>query len=136
MFAELFNHNGTEVTVQFPVKLPGSMLDDAQSLQRSLNNAGQIALQPMLAQFDTTGEPIRLTGIKHTVRVLSPQTTETPSVPVQVARNVYPNSRSVRVYVPLESAVRLVLPSPPRYSQLLSVKYARFCAAALCEALL
>ena len=69
MLAELINHDGNEVTVQFTVKLTGSMLADEQSLQQSLNEAGQIAMQPMLKQFDTNGEPIRVDGIKHTVRM-------------------------------------------------------------------
>ena len=88
MLAELVNRNGNEVTVEFTVKLTGSMLDDEQALQRSLNEAGQIAMQPMLEQFDTNGEPIRLDSVKHTVRVRSPQTYETPYGPVQVERNV------------------------------------------------
>ena len=52
MLAKLVNHDGNEVTVQFTVKLTGSMLDDEQALQRSLNEAGKIAMQPMLKQFD------------------------------------------------------------------------------------
>ena len=32
MLAELVNHDGNEVTVQFTVKLTGSMLDDEQAL--------------------------------------------------------------------------------------------------------
>lgn len=52
MSAELVNQNGNEVTVQFTVQLTGSMLDDEQALQQSLNEAGQIAMMPMLEQFD------------------------------------------------------------------------------------
>jgi len=55
MLAELVNRNGNEVTVEFTVKLTGSMLDNEQALQRSLNDAGQIAMQPMPEQFDTNG---------------------------------------------------------------------------------
>ena len=136
MLAELVNQNGNEVTVQFTVKLTGSMLDDEQTLQRSLNAAGQIAMQPMLKQFDTNGEPIRVEGVKHTVRIRSPQTYETPYGPVQVKRNVYQNSRGGRVYVPLEADGRMVLNSTPRYSQIVAGKYARFGADAICEDLL
>ena len=64
MSAELVTHKGNEVTVQFTVKLTGSMLDDEQALQQSLNEAGQIAMQPMLKQFDTNGEPIRISGVR------------------------------------------------------------------------
>ena len=136
MFAELVNRKGNEVTVQFTVKLTGSMLDDEQALQRSLNEAGQIAMQPMLEQFDTNGEPIRVDGVKHTVRVRSPQTYETPYGPVQVERNVYQSSKGGRTYVPLEADGRMVLNSTPRYSQMVSSKYARFGADAICEDLL
>ena len=94
MVAELIEHTGNEVTVQFTVKLTGSMLDDEQALQRSLNEAGQIAMQPMLRQFDTNGEPVRVGDVKHTVRVRSPQTYETPYVPVEVERNVDASAKS------------------------------------------
>ena len=81
MSAELVNRDGNEVTVQFTFKLTGSMLDDQQALQRSVNEAGQKAMGPMLEQFDTNGEPVRVEGVKHTVRVRSPQTYETPYGP-------------------------------------------------------
>ena len=136
MLAELVNRNGNEVTVRFTVKLTGSMLDDEQALQRSLNEAGQIAMQPMLEQFDTNGEPIRVDGVKHTVRVRSPQTYETPYGQVHVERNVYQSSKGGRTYVPLEGEGRMVLNSTPRYSQIISGKYARFGADAICEDLL
>ena len=136
MLAELVNRDGNEVTIQFTVKLTGSMLDDEQALQRSLNEAGQIAMGPMLDQFDTNGEPVRVDGVKHTVRVRSPQTYETPYGPVQVERNVYQSSRGGRTYVPLEVDGRMVLNSTPRYSQIVSGKYARFGADAICEDLL
>ena len=136
MSAELVNRNGNEVTVHFTVKLTGSMLDDEQSLQQSLNEAGQIAMIPMLEQFDTNGEPIRVNGVKHTVRERSPQTYETPYGPVQVLRNTYQSSRGGRGYVPLEADGRMILNSTPRYAQIVSGKYARFGADAICEDLL
>lgn len=136
MSAKLVVHDGNEVTVQFTVKLTGSMLDDEQALQQSLNEAGQIAMQPMLKQFDTNGEPIRVNGIKHTVRMLSPQTYETPYGPVEIERNVYQNSGGGRVYVPLENDARMALNSTPRYARIVSGKYARLGADAIREDLL
>ena len=67
MLAELIKHEGQEVTVQFTVKLTGAIMDDEQALQQSLNEAGKVAMQPILEQFDTDGEPIRVNGVKHTV---------------------------------------------------------------------
>lgn len=136
MSAELVAHNGNEVTVQFTVTLTGHMLDDEQALQKSLNAAGQIVMQPMLKQFDTNGEPIRINGVKHTVRMRSPQTYETPYGPVEVERNVYQHSGGGRVYVPLENDARMALNSTPRYAQMVSGKYARFGADSIREDLL
>jgi hypothetical protein len=136
MLAELVTHNGNEVTVQLKVTLTGSILEDEQALQQSLNAAGQIAMQPILKQFDTKGEPIRVNGIKHTVRVRSPQTYETPYGPVEVERYVYQTSQGGRTYVPLENDARMVLNSTPRYAQMVSGKYARFGADSIRDDLL
>jgi hypothetical protein len=136
MSAELISKNGNEVTVQFTVKLTGAMLNDEQALQQSLNEAGQVAMKPMLEQFDTNGEPIRINGIKHTVRDRLPQTYETPYGQVKVQRNSYQTSKGGRSYVPLEIKGRMVLNSTPRYAQIVSGKYARFGADAICEDLL
>ncbi|KKR96830.1 MAG: hypothetical protein UU48_C0023G0001 [Candidatus Uhrbacteria bacterium GW2011_GWF2_41_16] len=136
MSAELMAYKGNEVTVQFTVKLTGHMLDDEQALQKSLNEAGQIVMQPMLKQFDTNGETIRVNGVKHTARMRSPQTYETPYGPVEVERNVYQHSGGGRVYVPLENDARMVLNSTPRYAQIVSGKYARFGADSIREDLL
>ncbi|MCP4432682.1 MAG: ISKra4 family transposase, partial [Gammaproteobacteria bacterium] len=133
MLAELIKHEGQEVTVQFTVKLTGAIMDDEQALQQSLNEAGKVAMGPILEQFDTDGEPIRVNGVKHTVRVRSPQTYETPYGPVSVERNVYQTSKGGRCYVPLETDARMVLNSTPRYAQIVSGKYASFGADAISE---
>jgi len=112
------------------------MLTDEQALQQSLNEAGQAAMVPMIKQFDTNGEPIRINGIKHTVKNYAPQTYETPYGPVQVDRYTYQTYKGGRAYVPLEEDSRMVLNSTPRYSQIVAGKYARFGADAICDDLL
>jgi len=136
MPAQLIEQNDSQVTVQFTVQLSGRMLEDEQALQRRLNEAGQAAMEPMLKQFDTHGEPIRVHGVKHTVKNYAPQTYETPYGPVQVERHTYQSSQGGRAYVPLENDARMVLNSTPRYSQIVSGKYARLGADAICEDLL
>jgi hypothetical protein len=78
MPAELIEHKNNTLTVQLTVALTGQMLADEQALQQALNEAGQAAMAPMLKQFDTNGEPIRVNGIKHTVKNYARQTYETP----------------------------------------------------------
>jgi len=88
---------------------------------------------PMLKQFDTHGEPIRVNGVKHTVKDYAPQSYETPYGPVQVERHTYQTSKGGRAYVPLEVDGRMVLNSTPRYAQIVSGKYARFGADSIRE---
>jgi len=136
MPAQLIEQKGNTLTVQFTVALTGQMLWDEQSLQQVLNEAGQIAMGPMLKQFDTQGEPIRVHGVKHTVKDYAPQTYETPYGPVQVERHTYQTSQGGRAYVPLEQDARMVLNSTPRYAQIVSGKYARFGADSIRDDLL
>ena len=136
MPAKLIEQNGNRITVQFTVELTGQMLKDEQALQQSLNEAGQAAMLPMIKQFDTNGEPIRVNGVKHTVKSYAPQDYETPYGPVQLERYTYQTSKGGRAHVPLENDARMILNSTPRYSQMVSGKYARFGADAICEDLL
>jgi len=136
MSAKLIKQKSNKITIQFTVELTGQMLTDEQALQQSLNEAGQAAMMPMIKQFDTNGEPIRINGIKHTVKNYAPQTYETPYGPVQVERYTYQTYKGGRAYVPLENDSRMVLNSTPRYSQIVAGKYARFGADAICEDLL
>ena len=136
MPATLIEQKDHTLTIQFTVGLTGQMLEDEQALQQSLNEAGQVAMVPMLKQFDTHGEPIRIGGVKHTVKNYAPQIYETPYGPVQVERHTYQTCQGGRAYVPLENDARLILNSTPRYSQIVSGKYARFGADAICQDLL
>jgi hypothetical protein len=136
MPAKLIEQKDNRVTIQFTVELTGQMLKDEQALQQSLNEAGQVAMVPMIKQFDTNGEPVRIHGVKHTVKNYAPQTYETPYGPVQVERHTYQSCKGGRAYVPLENDARMILNSTPRYSQMVSGKYARFGADAICEDLL
>lgn len=136
MPAEVIEHKNNTLTIQLTVALTGQMLADEQALQQSLNEAGQAAMVPMLKQFDTHGEPIRVNGIKHTVKNYALQTYETPYGPVQVERHTYQTSKGGRAYVPLEEDGRMILNSTPRYAQVVSGKYARLGADSIREDLL
>jgi hypothetical protein len=136
MPAKLIEQKSNKITIQFTLELTGQMLKDEQALQQSLNEAGQVAMAPMIKQFDTNGEPIRVNGVKHTVKDYAPQTYETPYGPVQMQRYTYQTSKGGRAYVPLENDSRMVLNSTPRYSQIVAGKYARFGADSIREDLL
>jgi hypothetical protein len=133
MLTKLIEQKDNKVTIQFTLELTGQMLKDEQALQQALNEAGQAAMLPMIKQFDTNGEPIRVNGVKHTVKSYDPQTYETPCGPVQAERYTYQTSKGGPCYIPLENDARMILKSTPRYAQIVSGKYARFGADAICE---
>ncbi len=118
------------------VNLTGSMLNDEQALRDALNEAGCVVMVPMIEQFDTQGEPIRVHGVKHTVKKRDPQTYETPYGPVTVERNAYQSSKGGRNYVPLEVDARMVLNSTPRYAMMVTGKYSNLGANAVQKDLL
>ena len=124
------------ITVHITVPFTRSMLQDELTLQDGLNEVGRAVMEPMIKQFDTQGEPIRIGGVKHTVKAFSPQTYETPYGAVIVERHTYQTSKGGRAYVPLEVDARMVLNSTPRYAQMISGKYSRLGADALRDDLL
>jgi len=136
MPAELIEQKDKTLTIQFTVTLTGQMLADEQALQQALNEAGCTAMVPVIKQFDTHGEPIWVNGVKHTVKDYASENYETPYGTVPVERHTYQTSKGGRAYVPLENDARMVLNSTPRYAQIVSGKYARFGADAICEDLL
>ena len=136
MVAQIIRQHNNQVTIQLTVNLTGSMLTDEQALQDSLNEAGCVAMIPMIEQFDTKGEPIGVNGVKHTVKKRDPQTYETPYGPVTLERYTYQSSKGGRNYVPLEVDARMILNSTPRYAMMVTGKYTRFGALALQEDLL
>jgi hypothetical protein len=136
MPSEIVKQDNNEVIVQFTLKLTGSMLKDEQALQDSINQAGKVAMVPVIKQFDTNGEPIRVNGVKHTVKDYSPQTYETPYGAVDVERHTYQTSKGGRAHVPVEVDGRMILNSTPRYAQMITGKYSRLGADALRQDLL
>ncbi len=133
MSAHIVNREGNELTIQFTVKLTGSMLDDEQALQESLNEAGCLTMVPMIEQFDTKGEVIRVNGVKHTAKQPAPEKYQTPYGQVKINRYIYQNAKGGRTYVPLEVDARMVLNSTPRYAKIVTGKYTRLGANALQE---
>ena len=65
MPAKIIKQEGSKITIQLTTELTGQMLEDEQALQQSLNEAGLAVMVPMLKQFDTNGEVIRVDGGEH-----------------------------------------------------------------------
>jgi len=67
MKSEIIKKEGNKLTLQVEVSLdPNSMLNSEEQIQLALNQAGLLATETALSQFDTDGSPIKLNGEQYT----------------------------------------------------------------------
>lgn len=134
--AKVVKVNEKKMEISITVELSGSLLQNEEQLQASLNEAGVAAMEHILERFDADGTPIVVAGQKLTSRGKFNQKYETPYGPVNVKRHIYQTSRGGRTYCPLEESSRMILNATPRYAKMISSKYSRIGADAVCEDLL
>ncbi len=126
--AEVISRKGDEITVQFKVKLQGSMLDMEQAIQNGVNSAGCTATQEALAKFEASGAPIKIGSVKMTTKGKVTKEYETPYGTVELERHVYQTSEGGKVYCPLDDKARIVIHSTPKFAQMVTYKYASLSA--------
>ena len=102
------------------------MLDFEQTIQERLNQAGVVATQEALQQFDTDGSPIIIGPVKFTTKGQLPKEYQTPSGVATVARHVYQSPQGGKTYCPLDRDARIVVSSTPRFAKMIAHKYAEF----------
>ena len=126
--AEIISQSGDEITIQFKVKLRGSMLDMEQAIQNGVNEAGCAATKEALTKFDTTGSPIQIGSVKMTSKGKVTKEYETPYGTVELARHVYQTSEGGKVFCPLDDKARIVIHSTPKFAKMITYKYASLSA--------
>jgi hypothetical protein len=99
-------------------------LETEETIQAALNEAGQLATQEALQQFDTDGSPLVLGATRWTSKGQEPKAYQTPYGEVSVARHVYQTSQGGPTFCPLERDARIILTSTPRFARQISHKYA------------
>jgi len=126
MPAEIIDRTEAGVTIQVTVPYNNSMLGFEEDLQNALNEAGVLATQEALKQFDTDGSPIVVGAIKLTSKGQVPKEYQTPYGPATVARHVYQSAEGGATYCPLDRDARIIVSSTPRFAKTVSHKYAEF----------
>ena len=86
MPAAIVARSETSFTVQVVIPYGSSMLDFEQTIQERLNQAGVVATQEALQQFDTDGSPIAIGSVKFTSKGQLPKEYQTPYGVATVAR--------------------------------------------------
>ncbi len=94
MPANIVKRSKTSFTIQLEVPYSNAMLDGEENLQQSLNEAGSLATEEILKQFDTDGSIIEIGGVRfypHGER--ESKEFQSPYGPVIVERYVYQSSQ-------------------------------------------
>src|SRR3954454_6682614 len=126
MCAAIVARSETSFTVQVEIPYGSPMLDFEQAIQDRLNQAGVVATQEALEQFDTDGSPITIGPVKFTSKGPLPKEYQTPYGVATVARHVYQSPQGGRTYCPLDRDARIVTSSTPRFAKMIAHKYAEF----------
>jgi hypothetical protein len=126
MLALIVDRNESGFTIQVTVPYSPSMLDFEEALQQQLNDAGVLATQEALKQFDTDGSPITIGPTKLTSKGQLPKDYQTPYGVATVKRHVYQGSQGGATYCPLDRDARIVVSSTPKFAKMVSSKYAEF----------
>jgi len=126
MSAAIVARSATSFTIQVEIPYGCSMLDFEQVIQERLNQAGVVATQEALHQFDSDGSPITIGSAKFTSKGRLPKQYQTPYGVATVARHVYQSSQGGKTYCPLDRDARIVVSSTPRFAKMIAHKYAEF----------
>jgi hypothetical protein len=126
MSAAIVARSEASFTVQVEIPYSSSMLDFEHAIQDRLNQAGVVATQEALHQFDTDGSPITIGSVKFTSKGPLPKEYQTPYGVATVSRHVYQGPHGGKTYCPLDRDARIVTSSTPRFAKMIAHKYAEF----------
>lgn len=126
--AEIISRQGEEITVQFKLKLSGSMLDMEQAIQNGINEVGCVTTKEALTKFEATGHPIQIGSVKMTSKGKVKKEYETPYGTVELERHVYQTAAGGKVFCPLDEKARIVIHSTPKFAKMVTYKYAALSA--------
>lgn len=122
---KIIHQSDGTLTIELTVKLdPSSMLKSEDNILAALNEAGCVAAEAALAQFDTDGSPIVIGETKLTSKGKPSKRYETQWGKIDVERHVYQSSRGGKQYCPLEDKARIIQTATPRFAKIISWKYA------------
>lgn len=124
MPARLIAVDGKTVTLELTLELSRSLLETEERILAVLNEAGCVATQEALKQFDTDGSPLMIGAVKLTSKGPVPKAYQTPYGEVTVARQVYQTAQGGKTFCPLDQEARIVVTSTPRFAKMVAHKCA------------
>jgi len=128
MSATIIKSEKKGITVQIFIPIPEgkenmSMLEREELIQQGVNQAGQIATEYALSQYDTDGSPITVKDKKHTSKGQVSKSYQTPYGEVVVCRHVYQTNAGGCTFCPLDNDARIITSATPKLAKMVSSKY-------------
>jgi len=113
MSATIIKSGKKGITIQVFIPVPEgkenmSMLEREELIQQGINQAGQLATEYSLSQFDTDGTPITVKGKKHTSKGQVSKSYQTPYGEVVLCRHVYQTNAGGCTFCPLDNDARII----------------------------
>jgi hypothetical protein len=128
MSATIIKAEKKGITVQVFIPIPEGkenmgMLEREDLIQQGINQAGQLATEYALSQFDTDGSPITVNKKKHTSKGQVSKAYQTPYGEVVLCRHVYQTNEGGCTFCPLDNDARIITSATPKLSKMVSSKY-------------
>jgi hypothetical protein len=125
MSAIIVSRTDKKFKIEVEIPYNRNMLDGEECLQKCLNMAGALGTKELLEQFDTDGSPIIFGSTKLTAKgEKETKEFQTPYGEVEISRFVYQTSKGGKTYIPLDTNSKIINSSTPKFSKMISSKYA------------
>ena len=125
MEAKIIKSDSKSITIEFTIPIQEDMLDSEEMIQQGVNQAGLLATQYALSQFDTGGQPLELSDRKYTSKGFESKTYQCPFGEFELCRHVYQSNEGGKTYCPLDTNARILVFSTPKFAKMVSHKYSQ-----------
>jgi hypothetical protein len=124
MDSTIVKKTSKSITIQVTIPVEGKdMLTKEEAIQIAVNEAGKLATEYVLSQYDTDGTPIKVREEKYTSKGQVSKIYQCPFGEFELCRHVYQSSQGGSTYCPLENDTRIIVCSTPKFSKSVSSKY-------------
>jgi hypothetical protein len=126
MDSKIVKSTSKYLTIQTTIPIEGKdMLTHEEAIQMAMNEAGVIATQYILSQYDTDGSPVKVGKEKYTGKGQVSKIYQCPFGEFELCRHVYQSNQGGSTYCPLENDDRIIAGSTPKFAKTVSSQYSR-----------
>jgi hypothetical protein len=126
MEAEIVKKCSNSVSILVTIPFRDDMLSTEEAIQQGVNQAGLLATDYALSQFDTDGTPIEIDKKKYTSKGQLSKTYQCPFGEFELFRHVYQSNEGGSTYCPLDHDARILVASTPKFAKMVSQKCSQF----------